>query len=520
MADMLTVLENCRISPPPATVTEQSLPLTFFDMMWLPFFPINQTNNSSNVSRKPEIRYVEGDSLVVSFAEGDLDFDDLVGNHPRACDMFHPLVPRLERATYVSDHLIIPLFSVQVTLFPNKGISVGLTNRHVLCDASTRFDFLKAWTFIFKHGTDELFLASGSLPFYDRAIKYPGSLDEIYLNHPEIESIGENYQPPHLGSCPDKVRATFVLTREQINRLKKWVSIQKPTLEYISSFSVACGFVWSCIAKSSAEVGEKKGEDDLERFICVVDWRTRLNPPVPQIYFGNCVGVCETAKTKSIILSGSKGFLTALELIGKAISETVKNRDGMLKDAETWMDRGFDPMPTLSVAGTPKIKIYDTEFGWGRPKKYETISIDHNGSISVNACAESPKDIEIGLSLPAKQMDAKGFLTALELIGKAISETVKNRDGMLKDVETWMDRGFDPMPTLSVAGTPKIKIYDTDFGWERPKKYETISIDHNGSISVNACAESPEDIEIGLSFPAKQMDAFISISRNELQKMC
>nr|GEW98640.1 malonyl-coenzyme A:anthocyanin 3-O-glucoside-6''-O-malonyltransferase-like [Tanacetum cinerariifolium] len=78
----------------------------------------------------------------------------------------------------------------------------------------------------------------------------------------------------------------------------------------------------------------------------------------------------------------------------------------------------------------------------------------------------------------------------------------------------------DPVPTISVAGTPKIKIYDTDFGWGRPKKFETISIDNNGSISVNACAESPEDIEIGFSLPAKQMDAFIRISRNELQKMC
>nr|GEZ08095.1 malonyl-coenzyme A:anthocyanin 3-O-glucoside-6''-O-malonyltransferase-like [Tanacetum cinerariifolium] len=317
---MLTVLENCRASPPPATVGERSLPLTFFDMIWLQFFPINQLffyefpcsrehfletivpnlkhslsitlqhffpfagrlivypkQTSSSVSRKPEIRYVEGDSLVLKFAECDLDFDDLVGNHPRACDKFHPLVPRLERATYVSDHLIIPLFSVQVTLFPNKGISIGLTNHHVLCDASTRFDFLKAWTSIAKHGTDELFLASGSLPFYDRAIKYPDSLDEIYLNQPGIETIDENYQPPHLVSCPDKVRATFILTRDHINRLKKWVLIRKPTLEYISSFSVACGFVWSCIAKSSAAVGVKKGEDDLERFICVVDWRTVSN---------------------------------------------------------------------------------------------------------------------------------------------------------------------------------------------------------------------------------------------------
>lgn len=182
-----------------------------------------------------------------------------------------------------------------------------------------------------------------------------------------------------------------------------------PAYVYVSSFSVACAYVWSCIAKSSAKIGEMKGDDDLERFVCVVDWRARIKPPVPQTYFGNFVGLCDTMKTKSTILSGNQGFVTAVELLGKAISETIKNKDGLLNDAETWIERGYDPVPTIGVAGTPKIKIYETDFGWGKPKKYETISIDHNGSLSVNACKESPEDIEIGLSLPAKQMDA--FLT-------------------------------------------------------------------------------------------------------------
>lgn len=185
---MLTVLEDCQISPPSDTVGERSLPLTFFDMIWLQFFPINQlffyefphskthfvekiipnlkqslsitlqhffpfasnlilfpNQDHSGFARKPEIRHVEGDSVSVTFAESSLDFNYLVGNHPRECNKFHPLVPRLGYAKKVSDHISIPLFSVQVTLFPNSGISIGFTNHHTLCDASSRFDFLKAW---------------------------------------------------------------------------------------------------------------------------------------------------------------------------------------------------------------------------------------------------------------------------------------------------------------------------------------------------------------------------------------
>lgn len=452
---MLTVLENCRISPPPATVGERSLPLTFFDTIWLLFFPIQQVffyefphskqhfiqtiipklkhslsitlqhffpfasnlivfpkPNHSIVARNPEIRHVEGDSVAVTFAESALDFNDLTGNHPRECNKFYPLVPLLPHSTKVADHVSIPLFSVQVTLFENSGFSIGLTNHHTLCDASTRFNFLKAWTSIARNGSDELFLSSGSLPLYDRVIKYPTTLDEIHLNQPGIETIEEGYQPPQLDSHTDKVRATIVLTQTHINRLKKWLRTQQPNLEYVSSFSVACAFVWSCIAKSVEHIGDKKGEDDVERFVCAVDWRSRFDPPIPQTYFGNCVGACITPTTKSTLLVNKKGFLVAAELFGKALSETIKNKDGMLKEAETWLKRASEPVPSVGVSGTPKIKIYDVDFGWGKPKKHETVSLDYNRSISVNACKESSTDIEIGLSLPAKQMHA--FITIFE----------------------------------------------------------------------------------------------------------
>ncbi|KAK9051977.1 hypothetical protein SSX86_028605 [Deinandra increscens subsp. villosa] len=449
---MVTVLENCRVSPPPTTVGDRSLPLTFFDSAWLLFFPIHQIffydfphpkshfletivpklKHSLSITlqhffpfasnlivfpypdrsfngKKPEIRHVEGDSLAVTFAESDLDFNDLTGNHPRECHKFYPLVPLLGQPAKVSDYVSIPLFSVQVTVFPNKGISIGLTNHHCLGDASTRFNFLKAWTSVAKNGTDELYLASETLPFYERVFEYPGSLDEVCCNQPGSETIfASGYELPRLGGETDKLRATVVLTQAHIGRFKKWLSVQQPAPEYVSSFSVACAFVWRCIAKARAQIVEKKGEDEVERFMCTVDWRSRIDPPLPQTYFGNCVGPCITAPTKSALLAGENGFVTAAQVLGKALTETLKlkNKDAMINDAATWLERAYAPVPTLGVSGTPKIKIYDIDFGWGKPKKHETPSLDYNGSISVNACKDSPADMEIGICLPAKHMDA------------------------------------------------------------------------------------------------------------------
>ncbi|KAL7614997.1 hypothetical protein Lser_V15G05971 [Lactuca serriola] len=427
---MLTVLENSRVSPPPGTVGERSLPLTFLDMIWLSYFPVHQGNiilfPNPSVDKKPQIRHVEGDSVAVTIAECTLDFSYLIGNHPRKCDMFYPLIPLLGRAKQGSDYLIIPTFSVQVTIFPNSGFSIGITNHHSLCDANTRYNFLKAWSSIAKHGTDEFFLASGSLPFYERVIQYPSSLDEISLNIPGLPAINMEYQPPHLVSPTDKVRATIVLTKARISGLKNWLSTQLPKQEYVSSFSVACSYIWHCIAKSHVHIGERKGEDDIERFTCMVDWRTRLKPPVPQTYFGNCIGASLTSKIKSTIIAGENGFLTGFELFTKALSDTVKKKNGVIEDVEMVLKSAFMPVPGLYVSGSPKIKFYDLDFGWGKPKRHETISLDYHSSISVNASKESDADIEIGVSLPAKQMDV-----LLSIFSEELEGTLQEQESLL-----------------------------------------------------------------------------------------
>ncbi|KAJ0668113.1 putative anthocyanin 6''-O-malonyltransferase [Helianthus annuus] len=439
---ILTVLEHTQVSPPSATVKDRVLPLTYFDFMWVSqppvhylFFyemPITHTKFIDNIipnlkhslsitlqhffpfagnlmvfpssTQKPEIRYVEGDSVAVTFAECNLDFNELTGNHPRDCEMFYHLIPLLGQAHKTSNFTKIPVFTVQVTLFPNSGFSIGMTNHHCLGDASTRFCFLKAWTTIARCGTDELFLANGTLPFYERPIQNP-KLDECYLKFGDVENSKEEYQPPKLCGPTDKVRTTFILPRAMLNRLKKLVSTQLRTLAYVSSFTVACGYMWSCIAKTS--------KDELQLFGIAVDCRARLNPVIPAAYFGNCVGPC-VAMENTIQLRSKEGFVTAAKLIGESLHKTLTDKDGVVKEIESFEDLFPNGVPTtmIWVAGTPKLKFYDMDFGWGRPKKLETVSIDYNGAISMNASKEENDDLEIGVCLPATQM--KSFVRIFE----------------------------------------------------------------------------------------------------------
>ncbi|KAI3675120.1 hypothetical protein L1987_84704 [Smallanthus sonchifolius] len=433
----MTVLEQFQVSPPPATIGYKSLPLTFFDMVWLTELPdpvhtlfffelsINKSQFLDTIvpnlkqslsitlqhffpfvgkltifptsSRKPEIRYVEGDSVDVTFEECNLDFNDLVGNHPRECDKFYQLIPLLGRTSKVSDYITIPVFSVQVTLFPNSGISIGMTNHHSLGDASTRFCFLKAWTSIAQSGSDESFLANGTLPIYDRLVNDP-KLDESCLKKAKVETFNEEYQLPRLSGPTDKVRATFILTRSVINGLKKLVTTQLPRLAYVSSFTVACAYIWSCVASLH--------NDELALFGFVVDCRSRIDPPIPIAYFGNCNKPCMNL-ARTTTLKEKEGFLTAAKLIGENLYKMLTDKDGILKDTVSIEDYFSEGGPTMmmGVAGTPKLKFYDLDLGFGKPIKHETISIDYSGSISISASRESNEDLEIGMCLFATEMD-------------------------------------------------------------------------------------------------------------------
>ncbi|KAI3472302.1 hypothetical protein Pfo_030851 [Paulownia fortunei] len=427
----VTIYERCRIAPPTGSGAEQSLPLVFFDMIWLHFSPIQRLlfyqfpcsdkhfletvvpNIKKSLSQTlkhflplagnliyplnsgiPEFRYVPGDSVSVTIAESieASDFNYLTGDEPRDADEFYALVPDLPqpKMEFESGFKIIPLFAVQITIFPDIGICIGFTNHHAIGDASSIVGFIKAWSSIaMLDGDVEFSAANHSLPFYDRSvIKDP--IELLPLNFPT-----------------NKLRATYILPKNDIQKLKNLVQTKKPALIHLSSFTITSAYIWTCLVKSAAEAGEEVDDNEPEYFVFAVDARPRLDPPVPAAYFGNCVAFGEAESTHGR-LKGDDGFLIAVKLIGEVIIKKVNNKDEILRDAEHWMSK-FSVLiskRTFGVAGSPKFDLYNTEFGWGKPKKYEAVSIDGPGSMSLCKSRKFEGGLEIGLSLPKKKMDA------------------------------------------------------------------------------------------------------------------
>ncbi|XXG87569.1 hypothetical protein AAC387_Pa11g2224 [Persea americana] len=102
-------------------------------------------------------------------------------------------------------------------------------------------------------------------------------------------------------------------------------------------------------------------------------------------------------------LEGKDGLATASEAIGRAVEGL---REGVLKGAENWIPyfASIANEHIVSVAGSPRFRVYDTDFGWGRPSKTEVVSIDGTGAVYIGDSRDDEGGIEFGLVLPTSEM--------------------------------------------------------------------------------------------------------------------
>ncbi|KAL2466400.1 HXXXD-type acyl-transferase family protein [Abeliophyllum distichum] len=390
---MATILEQCKVQTSPDTVTEVTLPLVHFDITWLYFHPVHRLlffdfpcskayfldtivprlkqslsltlkhflPLAGNIvhpidSGRPMSRYAVGDSVSLTIAEYDKDFNQFTGNHPRVADEFYACVPQLQPASISNDSVIFPVLSLQVTLFPEHGMCFGFTNHHAIGDASTIVRFVKAWASVTKFDGEAKLIDDKSLPFYERTgVEDSEGLDSLYW---ELLKKSRPVESPPLTFPLNKVRATFIITRDDIQKLKNIVLAKQPNMAHLTTFTVVCAHLWA----ESTHGG----------------------------------------------LKGNDGFLIAAILIGEAIRKTVYNEKGILDGAENWpLEFGkLIGKWLFGVAGSPRFDLYDTDYGWGRPKKFESVSIDGDGSMSLCKSRDFEGGLEIGMSRPKIEMDS------------------------------------------------------------------------------------------------------------------
>ncbi|XP_022997666.1 phenolic glucoside malonyltransferase 1-like [Cucurbita maxima] len=444
MAEMhpsVNVLHLCTVPLPHGSLLPFSLPLTFFDILWLRFPPVQRIffykssapfdvvvstlKNSLSAalqhypplagavvwpenSPKPAVQTVLGDGILLTLAKSDSKFSHLVSDELREAAEFHTLVPRLPAA---DDRAAV--MALQVTSFGTEGFCIGITSHHAILDGRTSTSFVKLWARLCKNlvaGGESAkpgSTASETMPFYDRSVIVdPKGLEGIFLRdwlaHGGSDNKSLKFWPPSIQQ--DLFRGTFKFNPQNIQKLKqlvlnRWNPVHPPPV-HISTFTVAMAYTWVCTA-----VADGSPHDGEISFGLSVDARRWLDPPVPANYFGNCL-VGRTTDQEKAKLVGENGLVTAVEGISKAIKSLEEN--GALDGAEQWVSMltqvAGSNRKMLTTAGSPRFELYSVDFGWGTPAKVEVVSIDGTGAVSV--CDGRDGGVELGWVAKKDVMEA------------------------------------------------------------------------------------------------------------------
>ncbi|XVF84347.1 hypothetical protein PTKIN_Ptkin17bG0029500 [Pterospermum kingtungense] len=434
----IKVLEDGHVFPSPAgSIPPISLPLTFFDIHWLGSYPMQrlfffdfpypssyfmQTTLPSlkqslsltlqhffalagNLVHPPPpqlpyIHFKEGDSVPFTAKESAADFSHLIGDHARHVKEFQGLLPKLTPASVCSNGMMQkPLMAIQVTVFPQSGISIGVTFNHAVADGRSFIHFMKSWAYAQLSQGEYLSFIDKSPPDYNRdLIKDPMGLASIFMK--------DKWNWEDLETTPsDKLRVTFVIKRFQVELLKKFITRNfmeehgSETSRMLSTFVVTYAYVWICLIKLL-----ENGTHSDYHLIFLADCRDRLK--LPATYFGNCLEPRFVAAKKSELLD-ENGVVVAAKAIGRQVMELKKL--GPLKEAEKWLLKAEKIFksggPVITIAASPKLSVYGIDFGWGRPRKTEVAHIGSFGSISMAESREEEGGVEFGLALSQHELD-------------------------------------------------------------------------------------------------------------------
>jgi Transferase family len=433
-APSLRIIETTQISPPEGSIPETSIPLTFFDVLWLNSTPVQRLffypyqvstleftstclpalKSSLSVALQSffpfaghirltpgmidryQIHCTQGDSVAFMAAESD-GHHEVFGDSPREMSKLRALVPNLRKNE--SDGLMAVL-AIQVTVFPCHGVVIGITVNHSVCDGNGSVNFMRTWAAICR-ASSYMMTHAPAPPTVDRSV-IPDSDGFLYTANVNNLFSLKDFKLAEPDEKEMIYLATFTLNEEHVRFLKQKFMREAGNRKLVARCStvvVAYAFIWVGYLKAKSTMSENESA----HCIFAVDHRQRFQPTIPENYFGNCIGPCFIqANVKDLL--GPNGFFEACQAISKAFEEVKKVG---ISDAKEWMKTAKERAVKrpLSAAGSPRFRVYDVDFGWGKPVKVDIVSIVYSGAMAVAESRDEHGGVEIGLPLTQREMD-------------------------------------------------------------------------------------------------------------------
>ncbi|VVB17423.1 unnamed protein product [Arabis nemorensis] len=341
----------------------------------------------------------------------DVSVDDLTADDGTA--KFKDLVPY--NGILNLEGLKRPLLAVQVTKLKD-GLAMGLAFNHAVLDGTATWHFMSSWAEICR-GAQSISVQ----PFLDRskARDTRVKLDLTSVKDPNASSNGGDAtaEPPHL------VEKIFKFSDSAIHTIKSRANSVIPLdgSKPFSTFQSLTSHIWRHVTLARGLKPE-----DITVFTVFADCRRRVDPPMPEEYFGNCIQAIFTGTAAGLLAAHGPEFGASV------IQKAIVAHDARAIDArnEEWekspkifqfKDAGVN---CVAVGSSPRFKVYEVDFGWGKPETVRSGSNNRfNGMMYLYQGKAGGISIDVEITLEASVMEKleknKEFLLVED--GKKIS---------------------------------------------------------------------------------------------------
>ncbi|EPS62447.1 hypothetical protein M569_12343, partial [Genlisea aurea] len=283
-----------------------------------------------------------------------------------------------------------PLLAVQVTKLKD-GVALGCAFNHAILDGTSTWHFMSSWAGIC-NGGDSIPV----VPFLERT-KARDVRVKLNLSKPSDA-------PEHAKAGPVLREKVFKFSEAAIDEIKAKANDAVAAAEKpFSTFQSLSAHVWQAVCRARSLAPE-----DYTVFTVFVDCRKRVDPPMPESYFGNLIQAIFTVTAAGLVLGSPPDF--GAGLIRSAIE--AHDATAIQKRNEEWeskpiifefKDAGVN---CVAVGSSPRFKVYDIDFGFGAPESVRSgLNNRFDGMVYLYPGKSGGRSIDVEISLEASAME-------------------------------------------------------------------------------------------------------------------
>ncbi|PWA35222.1 benzyl alcohol O-benzoyltransferase [Artemisia annua] len=288
-----------------------------------------------------------GEGVLFIEAEADV-------NMKQFGETLHPPFPCLKKLLcYVpgSDSVVgSPLILIQVTHLLCGGFIFTARVNHTMFDAKGMVQFLTALGEIAQGAS-----APSILPVWQRELLFARDPPCATFTHHEYEEVQDMKEKVH--TVDEMMEKSFFFGPNELSALRRFVP---DNLKSCSTFDVVTACIWRC-----RTIALQPNPEDNMRLMFFVDARTKLNPPIPIGYYGNC-SVIPFVISKARDLS-NKNLDHVLKLVMKA--KSIISEEYVRSTTDLMVIKGrphFNIASTYIISSLTRSGFNDVDFGWGK----------------------------------------------------------------------------------------------------------------------------------------------------------